>query len=350
MRESEQRFRLVANTAPVMIWMSNPDKLCSYFNQGWLDFTGQPLEREVDNGWAEGVHPEDRADCLNIYNEAFDRREPFKMYYRLRRHDGEYRWLVDIGVPRYNSDRSFAGYIGSCLDVTEQKLAEEALAGVGCKLIEAHEEERTWIARELHDDINQRLALVAIQMSGRIQETSLSETELRDSIHGALHSIDEITRDVQGLSHRLHSSKLEYLGLAVAAGSFCSELAEQKKVEIDFRCVDMPPTLPQDLALCLFRVLQEALQNAVKHSGTDRFTAHLSGGSGEIRLTVCDLGVGFDQQQAARSKGLGLVSMRERIRLVNGDFSIQSEPGRGTTIAVRVPFLAVQAKAAAAAG
>ena len=136
----------------------------------------------------------------------------------------------------------------------------------------------------------------------------------------------------------------------MAAGSFCSELAEQKQVEIEFTHVDMPPTLPHDLALCLFRVLQEALQNAVKHSGTGRLTAHLSGGSGEIRLTVCDLGVGFDQQQAARSKGLGLVSMRERMRLVNGEFSVQSEPGRGTTIAVRVPFLAVQAKAAAAAG
>ena len=172
-RESEQRFRLVANTAPVMIWMSNPDKLCHYLNQAWLDFTGRSLETELGSGWAQGLHPEDAEDCLKTYTEAFDRREPFKMRYRIRRYDGEYRWVFDVGVPRYDSDSSFAGYIGSCLDVTEQKLAEEALAGVGCKLIEAHEEERTWIARELHDDINQRLALVVIQMSRGIQEASL---------------------------------------------------------------------------------------------------------------------------------------------------------------------------------
>ena len=158
-RESEERFRLVANTAPVMIWMAGTDRLCTYVNQPWLEFTGRPLEAELGDGWAEGVHGEDLKRCLETYSEAFDQRQSFEMEYRLRRNDGEYRWILDIGVPRFNSDGNFAGYIGSCLDITDRKLAEEALASVGHRLIEAHEEERTWIARELHDDIVQRVAL-----------------------------------------------------------------------------------------------------------------------------------------------------------------------------------------------
>jgi PAS domain S-box-containing protein len=126
-RESEARFRLVADSAPVMIWMSGTDKLCTYFNKPWLDFTGRSIDRELGNGWAEGVDPEDLQKCLDTYIQSFDRREAFKMEYRLRRHDGEFRWVLDIGVPRFNPDGSFAGYIGSCIDVTEQRLAQEQL-------------------------------------------------------------------------------------------------------------------------------------------------------------------------------------------------------------------------------
>ena len=337
-RESEERFRLVANTAPVLIWMSGTDKLCTYFNQPWLEFTGRPLEAELGNGWAEGLHPEDLKKCMDTYTRAFDRREPFQREYRLRRQDGQYRWLSDIGVPRFNPDHSFAGYIGSCTDVTERKLAEESLADMGRKLIEAHEEERTWIARELHDDVNQRIALLAIELDRWNQQLPPSAIEFHDHIHHASQRLSDIAADIQALSHRLHSSKLEYLGIVAGAKSFCKELSEQQKVEIDFSHSDIPRSVPKEISLCLFRVLQETLQNAVKHSGVRYYKVELHGTEGEIQLTVSDLGVGFDPQEAIHHRGLGLLSMRERMLLVSGEISIQSRPGSGTTIHARVPF------------
>src|ERR1700756_3920044 len=339
-RESEERFRLVANTAPVMIWMSGTDKLCNYFNQPWLEFTGRPLQAEQGNGWLEGVHPEDLKGCLDTYTRAFDLREPFKMQYRLRRHDGEYRWLLDIGVPRLNPDGSFVGYIGSCLDVTEAKLAEESLANMGRMLIEAHEEERTWIARELHDDINQRVALLAVELEQWSQHFPGSEGQVRYRMSHLRQRLFDLGKDIQALSHRLHSSKLDYLGIASAANSFCKELSEQQKVEIDFRHEGIPGSLPKEISLCLFRVLQESLQNAAKHSGVRHFDVDLHGTPEEIQLTVSDLGAGFDPQDAINRRGLGLISMRERLQLVSGELSIKSQPGRGTTLVARVPVFA----------
>jgi len=338
LREGEERFRLVANTAPVLIWMSGTDKLCNYVNQRWLEFTGRPLEDELGNGWAEGVHPEDLKGCMDTYTQAFDRRESFQMEYRLRRHDGQYRWLSAIGVPRFNPDHSFAGYIGSCTDVTEHKLAEESLADMGRKLIEAHEEERTWIARELHDDVNQRMALLAVELDRWNQQLPPSAVELHDHIHHAIQRLSNIATDIQALSHRLHSSKLEYLGLVAAAKSFCRELSEQHQAEIDFRDMAMPRSVPKEISLCLFRVLQEALQNAMKYSGVRHIKVELRGTEGEIQLTVSDLGIGFDPQDAIHRRGLGLISMRERMQLVRGEISIKSQPGSGTTIHARVPF------------
>jgi PAS domain S-box-containing protein len=127
LRESEERFRTMADAAPVMIWLSDTDKLCTFFNKGWLDFTGRTLEQELGNGWAAGVHKEDFGRCLEVYTHAFDARQEFTMEYRLRRHDGEYRWVLDHGVPRRGPEKVFLGYIGTAVDITERKRAAEAL-------------------------------------------------------------------------------------------------------------------------------------------------------------------------------------------------------------------------------
>ena len=337
-RESEDRFRLVANTAPVMIWMSGPDKACNYFNQPWLDFTGRTFEQELGDGWAQGVHRDDLDRCWKTYAESFDKRGSFEMQYRLRRHSGEYRWVLDRGVPRFNPDGSFAGYIGSCVDVTERKLAEEALTDIGRRLIQAHEEERTWIARELHDDINQRIALMAIELEQYEHQLSYSRAEAPEQIRNVRQRLLDLGKDVQVLSHRLHSSKLEYLGLVSATNSFCKEFCKQHKIEIAFSHRDVPHELSKEISLCLFRVLQEALQNALKHSGVKHFMVDLRGSPGQIQMSVTDLGVGFAHEDTINFQGLGLISMRERLQIVNGDLSIVSTPGSGTTVRAVVPF------------
>jgi len=127
LRESEPLSRLPADAATVLIWMCDTDKLCTYVNKPWLDFTGRSLEEEIGNGWADGVHPEDLQRCLVTYTQSFDQRDEFRMEFRLRRHDGEYRWILDIGVPRFNQDGSFSGYIGVGIDVQDRRLAEEKL-------------------------------------------------------------------------------------------------------------------------------------------------------------------------------------------------------------------------------
>jgi PAS domain S-box-containing protein len=337
-RESEERFRLVANTAPVMIWMSGPDKLCTYFNQQWLEFTGRPLQSELGDGWAEGVHPDDRDRCLKTYLQAFDRGERFKMQYRIKRHDGEYRWILDFGVPRMNPKGSCIGYIGSCMDITDSKVAEEALSNIGRRLIQAHEEERAWIGRELHDDITQQIALVAVDLERCTQDHPESGTEIQNRISAAAQRLMDLSKDVQALSHRLHPSKVEYLGIVGAAKSLCRDLVQQHKVEIVFRHEGMPSGLSKEISLCLFRVLQESLQNALKYSGVRSFQAELRGTPASIQLIVSDLGAGFDVQDAIRRQGIGLVSMRERVQLVGGELSISSQPGHGTTVNACVPL------------
>jgi PAS domain S-box-containing protein len=336
LRESEERFRLVANNAPVMIWMSGLDTKPTYFNQPWLDFTGLS-ETDLLNGIAGIVHPDDYLQCHDVYCRGFDQRQPFRKECRLRRHDGQYRWILDIGVPRFHKDGSFAGYIGSCIDVTDRKLAEDVLTNMSRKLVQAQEQERARIARELHDDINQRLAMLGIEL----QQLREHYPELPVEVSSRMEELQEqttgISTDVQALSHDLHSSQLEYLGVVAGMKSWCKEFGERQGMQVDCRH-DVRSTLPQEIGLCLFRVLQEALHNAAKHSGVKRIEVQLHEESDEIHLTIRDLGKGFDIETARQGRGLGLTSMQERVRLVNGMIEIQSKPMGGTTIHVRVPI------------
>ena len=337
LRESENRFRFMADTAPVMMWMSGLDRLCTYFNQGWLDFTGRTLHQELGNGWVEGVHPDDLQRCVQTYTKAFDARQKFTMEYRLRRADGQYRWIIDSGVPRFLSDRTFAGYIGCCFDITERKELATARMEFSGRLIRAQEEERARIARELHDDIGQRLALLAIdvqQLDGAVSENE----SLHDRMQNLWKQINDISTDAGRISHQLHSSKLQLLGLALAVRGLCDDFSKQHDINIEFSCTGVPAQLDSTVSLSLFRVAQEALHNVARHSHARSVKVKLRGNNSEIRLSVHDDGRGFDVDTAFAGEGLGLISMTERLRLVGGDFSIQSDPSFGTRVIARVPL------------
>lgn len=346
LRESEARFRSMANTMPALMWMAGPDTLATYFNQNWLDFTGRSLADELGTGWVASVHPDDAPRCHQLYVDAFTLREPFRMEFRLRRHDGEYRWIIDMGVPRFNADNSFAGYLGSCMDVTDHKLAEEMLHNLSRRLIEAQEQERRRIARELHDDINQRLALLGVKIGTVKRHLPLPPEQLLDRLRDLSERTADIANGIHAISHKLHSSQLDYLGLVSAVEGLCTEFSSQQHVEIAFVHHDVPTALPQKVSLCLFRVLQETLSNAVKHSGSTSFAVQLSGSSGKLYLTVRDTGVGFDVQAAQKATGLGLISMRERVHAVNGTMAILSKRDYGTEVKVTVPLEVVMSEAA----
>jgi PAS domain S-box-containing protein len=329
--------QIIADNVPVLVWMSNTDKTRIYVNKRWLDFTGCSSESAIGNGWTRCIHSEDLPQCLETYSESFDQRQEFKMEYRLRRYDGEFRWMCDMGVPFYKVDGSFAGYIGSCFDITDRKLLMEELSQGNTHLIEAQEQERTRIARELHDDIGSSLAILGIEMLRAGQPVSGSPGRKHPGIEGLYEKLREISSRVSHISHQLHSPMLEYIGLAQAINAECQKFSEEGHLPVSCSCKDLP-ALDYIVALSFLRVVQEALHNAAKHSQATRVAVEVMKDGSVITLQVLDNGKGFDVEQSRLARGIGLISMRERMRLIGGVCEIWSEPGKGTRITCRAPL------------
>ena len=462
LRESEDRFRLVANSAPVMIWMSGVDMVCNYVNKAWLDFRGRPLEEEVENGWMKGVYPDDLERLLHVQGKAIERCEFYQVEYRMQRRDGEYRWILQSGVPRFNSDLSFAGYISSALDITERKLAEEdkerflsvfdysavGMALVGCdgrwlrvnralceilgyseqellatnfqsvthpddldadlsyankvfsgqlrvyhnekryihkqghvvwvtltasavpdasgkvsygiaqvqditakknveatlrrdqeelqslagRLITIQEEERKRIARDLHDDLSQRLALLSVDVD-MLRQSPPGEPEMARELEQVRRQICQLVVDMRRLSHNEHHPQLA-LGLQHGIASFCNDFSKQYGIAAKLVHEGDLKRIPETVCFTLFRVLQEAMSNVAKHSGAGRVTVIVSVHGDQAVLRVTDEGRGFE---IGTDRGLGLISMRERLRLVGGTIRVNSS-SQGTDIEAIVPI------------
>jgi signal transduction histidine kinase len=224
-------------------------------------------------------------------------------------------------------------------DITERKAAEEALTSLSGRLIEAQEEERHRIAREIHDDYNQRLAVLAIDLEELAESVGQPNVDARQRLHELWNCVSELGADLHALSHRLHSSTLESLGLVAGVRAFCEEFTDQQEVEVVFTHENVPRTLPGDVALCLFRIVQEALRNIKRHSGANQAEVRLEGSGDKLHLSVSDRGRGFDAKERSNQGGIGIRSMEDRLRLLGGHLQIHSQPGEGTRIDAWLPVM-----------
>jgi PAS domain S-box-containing protein len=284
------------------------------------------------------VHPADYEKLTVALSQLTPENSGLQMTYRMIRPDGTMIWVERNSRAYFDEHGKLLRIVGMVADITEHKLAEEALAGINRRLIEAQEVERARIARDLHDDIGQRLTLSGIALEQLRRSLRNSENVAHASIAELQQHFQEISATIHNLSHELHSATLEHIGLVAAIRGSCRELAQRQKAEIHFQHEGVPQAVPKEISLCLFRVLQEALQNAVKHSGVRLFGVELRGTPDALNLIIRDGGVGFDREAALRSPGLGLTSMQERIKLVHGELFIESQFEHGTTVHARVPM------------
>ncbi|HEY9845867.1 MAG TPA: PAS domain S-box protein, partial [Candidatus Caenarcaniphilales bacterium] len=378
--ESEKRFRVMADTAPVMIWTSGPDKLCNYFNQPWLDFTGRALEQELGNGWAEGVHPDDLQRYLNTYAAAFDARQDFRMDYRLRRFDGVYRWILDIGVPRFTFDGSFVGYIGSCIDITERKRAESereqllereqaaraASEAARCAAEAANrlkDEFLATLSHELRTPLNAMVGWTQLLRTRKFNEATTAralETIDRNakSLAQLIEDLLDVSRIVTG-KLRLNVRPVELIPVIEAAINTIRPAAEAKNIRIQKILDPLAGPVSGDPER-LQQVVWNLLANAVKFTPKGgRVQVRLERVNSHIEIIVSDTGQGikaeflphiFERFRQADSTitrfhgglGLGLAIVRQLVELHGGSVHAHSPgEGQGATFMISLPLMAV---------
>ncbi len=341
LRASEKRSREIVKKSPVaMLIERGTEEKNEFFNDKFttlFGYTNEDLPSITE--WWPLAYPDKvyreaiRAGWEGRVRESVRHNSEFApMEAMVRCKDGSYRY-VEIHFAPFGEIN-----LVSFVDLTARKNAELELAKVGGRLINAHDEERTRIARELHDDVCQRLALLVFGLDELERSSVNGSAGVRSRAGELREQTAEILTDLQSLSHELHSAKLEFLGLVAAVKALCKKFEQEQKGEVDFQSRDLPNPVPPDISLCLFRILQEALHNSAKHSGARKFEVQLWASASEINLTVKDFGTGFDAGAPKTSRGLGLISMKERIRLLDGSLLVKSQIGSGTTIHARVPY------------
>ncbi len=370
LREKEVQYRNLANTGLALIWTSNTDKLCTYFNEPWLKFTGRTLEQEYGNGWAEGVHPDDFDHCLNTYVTAFDKHVPFEMEYRMKHHSGEYRWILDLGTPNFNNNGDFIGYIGHCFDISERKRMEEDLIIAKERAEESDRLKSAFLANMSHEirtPMNGILGFAEI-----LKEQDLTGEEQQkyiDIIQNSGKRMLNIINDI------IDISKIEAGLMKVSISE--SNVNEQIKyiytffkpeVEANGMKLSFLISLPAKEATIktdrekLYSVLTNLVKNAIKYTeeGSIEFGYILKKDTlpGELEFYIKDTGIGIakerqeaiferfiqadiEDNKARQGAGLGLAISRSYVEMLGGRMWVESQEGIGSTFYFTLPYNAV---------
>lgn len=370
LRESEMRFRTVADTAPVLIWMAGTDKLCNFFNKGWLDFTGRTFEQEQGNGWAEGVHADDLAGCVQTYSEAFDARRPFVIEYRLRRHDGEYRWLSDHGIPRTDVEGTFLGYIGSCIDLTDLKRAE--MESLRSRTEVAHLSRVAMLGEmsgSLAHELNQPLGAILSNAQAARRFLAAPDRNL-DIIRTILDDIIKDDKRASEVIHRLRSLVQKKKNIEVEPVNLNELVRDAQRLlhsELVGRNVKLvrrlAPRLPQvsvglvEIQQVLLNLMVNAM-DAMQDQPPDRRLLRIetSAAEGTIRVAVRDSGTGVPEQvlpdifrpfftTKQNGLGMGLAICRTIIETYGGRLWVENPAEGGASFQFELKAMPEDARA-----
>jgi PAS domain S-box-containing protein len=333
-REREALLYAVANDTPAYLWMTSAKDENSFINRPLAGFLG--TERQsLGTSWAEYLHPEDADSARDRFLECMAARSPYLDEFRVRRHDGQYRWVVNQAAPRFSAAGEFLGFAGAMTDITARRRKEQEVHALTARLIGAQEEERKRLARELHDDLNQQIAALSIATGNVKRQIPREQVEARAESDRLHQKLVQIAETVRRMSHELHPAILEYSGLAPALRTYCEEFGSLAGIAVSLDIRGTLDSVPGPVALCVYRITQEALRNVARHSGAKAAAVQVEHEGSRLRLQISDVGVGMDP--AAPAAGLGLVSIQERARLVDGHVEITSAPNQGTTITVVIP-------------
>jgi len=376
LKSSEERFRQLADSAPVLIWISDTARRATWFNRAWVEFTGRPMEQDLGEGWIENVHPEDRARCLQLHADHFDTRSPFEIDYRLRRHDGIHRWIMDRGIPRFGPAGQFLGFMGSCIDIHERKEAEnnsEALLKIEQEArVEAEhtallkDEFLATVSHEMRTPLTATLGWVQLLRNGSLSGDTVPQAleTIERNARAQAKLIDDLLDMSRILSGRLRLdvqrvNPLEAVEAAIAAAE---PAAAARKVRL-LSVLDPHTGAVTGDPTRLQQIIWNLLNNAIKFTPPDgKVTVILEKLGSQVEISVSDTGEGikpeflphvfdrFRQQDASTVRrhqglGLGLAIVKQLVELHGGSVHAQSPgPGKGSTFVVSLPIAAEQDK------
>jgi PAS domain S-box-containing protein len=359
LRESQRFTDRVVQAAPDLVYIYDLiEQRHVYTSRRVAEFFGytpDQIHKMDPASFKEALHPEDVSKLAELKQRfaAAQDHEVIEMEYRLKDAGGAWHWVRSRDVV---FSRTEAGapkeILCVAVDITEHRRAEDALRAseaalrhsqdtlraLTARLISAQEEERRRLARELHDELNQRLTVLAIEAAKLEPQLSSSPDLVRERLEWLQEQLGNLSEEVRLLSHQLHPAVLDYLGLGTALEAECDGFSKREGIPVNFRRESVPESLPEEVSLCLYRVAQEGLKNVAKHAHATEVTVTLAGTEEGVLLSVCDSGVGFDPESVTGKGGLGLVSMEERVRLVNGSLSVTFRPAEGTEVVARIPL------------